>query len=286
MAVPSHNLRFPEVQSTAVIFASPHSGRYYHDNFLNRSVLDKHTLRSSEDAFVDDLVSQVTKFGAPFLKAVMPRAYVDLNRGPDELDPVLISGIVNRSKNNRISSGLGVIPRVVGHGKEIYKGKISQAEAEIRILNYWRPYHLALKKLMTETHRKFGTAILIDCHSMPTLLNYSRSIELHNMPDIILGDQFGASAEKGIVDKIESIFVREGFNVGRNIPFSGAFITKEYGFPPSNRHALQVEIRRSLYMEEDTLCLNKNFHYFKDVFGYILGQIAKIGEVSKPIVGE
>ena len=98
MPVPSHNLRFPEEQTTAVIFASPHSGRYYHDDFLNRSVLDKHTLRSSEDAFVDDLVCQGIKFGAPFLKAVMPRAYIDLNRGSDELDPALISGIVSRSK--------------------------------------------------------------------------------------------------------------------------------------------------------------------------------------------
>ena len=283
MPVPSHNLRVPEEQTTAVIFASPHSGRYYHDDFLNRSVLDKHTLRSSEDAFVDDLVCQGIKFGAPFLKAVMPRAYVDLNRGSDELDPALISGIVSRSKNNRISYGLGVIPRVVGNGKEIYKGKISQAEAEIRILNYWRPYHLVLKKLMTETHKKFGTAILIDCHSMPTLPNYSGLKQLQKMPDIILGDRFGGSADRDIVDKIESIFVREGFNVGRNVPFSGAFITKEYGLPSSNRHALQIEIRKSLYMKEETLCLNDNFNYFKDIFGYILGQIAKIGEISKPV---
>ena len=126
-------LRRPKARTTSVVFASPHSGRKYPASFLRKAILNEKEIRSSEDAFVDDLFSAAVDHGAPLLLAQSPRAYLDLNRGPDELDPAVIQGVRRVAHNPRVASGLGVIPRVVSNGRAIYRGKLSLQDAHDRI---------------------------------------------------------------------------------------------------------------------------------------------------------
>ena len=183
----AYTLYQPTRRETPVIFSSPHSGRVYPAEFLAGSVLDAHTIRSSEDAFVDDLFRPATDFGAPLLVARAPRAFIDLNRAADELDASVVEGVPRSPHNPRVASGLGVIPRVVSGGRAIYRGKISLAEAEARIRSHWQPYHAALRQLTTDSHTQFGQSVLIDCHSMP-----HEAIESHSRPglarpEVVLG---------------------------------------------------------------------------------------------------
>ena len=202
----AYRLIRPDVQDTAVIFSSPHSGRDYPAAFLASSPLDARTIRSSEDAFVDTLFAMAPDFGAPLLAARLPRAFLDLNRAHDELDPGVIEGISRLAHNPRVSSGLGVIPRVVAGGRAIYRGKITLAEAEARIAAYWHPYHATLRDLMRATRVEFGEVVVIDCHSMP-----HEAIETHARhgqprPDVVLGDRFGAAAGAQVMARVEAAF--------------------------------------------------------------------------------
>ena len=132
-------LREPKRLTSAVVFSSPHSGRDYPSAFLRASLLDDRALRSSEDAFVDDLFGAAPDFGAPLIAASAPRAYVDLNRSVEDLDPAIIQGVSRNHPNARVASGLGVIPRVVAEGRAIRSGKISYDEAQERLRKYYTP---------------------------------------------------------------------------------------------------------------------------------------------------
>lgn len=281
-----YTLSVPDTQTTSVVFASPHSGRYYSSAFLEGSVLDEMTVRSSEDAFVDQLVEVAPSCGAPLLSAVWPRAYIDLNRSPDEFDPSLIKGVRNVSHNPRISSGLGVIPRVVSNGRAIYSGKMSLTEAAQRIENCWKPYHAKLDGLMTGTRAKFGDAILIDCHSMPHEAVDAVVQPGKPRPQVVLGDRFGASASGEIVERIEQVFLEAGLCVSRNAPFAGAYIAQHYGRPSRGMHAIQIEIDRSLYLDETTVQPNENFTAFQDLMSGIVSEIADIGQPRLPLAAE
>mgnify|MGYP001793258226 CR=1 FL=1 len=274
-------LSHPSRRTTSVVFASPHSGRDYPWTFMRRSALDELGVRSSEDAFVDDLFETAPRHGAPFIKAGAPRAYVDLNRASDELDPALIEGVRKNGHNPRVSSGLGVIPRVVANGRVIYKGKIPLSEAKKRIDTFWHPYHAALKAQLDQAFAMFGQAILIDCHSMPHEAMDSIARSGVKRPQIVLGDRFGAAAGEEIVDRIEQAFVDAGLVVTRNTPFAGAYITQHYGRPASGRHAVQVEIDRSLYMNERLVEPNEHFAEFKALLDTIIPQLADIGRSER-----
>ncbi len=229
-----------------VIIASPHSGRDYPAAFLARSCLDPMRLRSSEDAFVDQLLAQMPSLGAPLLLALVPRAYVDFNRGAQELDPALIEGLRAGPINARVRSGLGVIARVVAGGQAIYRGKLSLAEAEARIAQYWTPWQAQVTALMAEAQAEHGQAILLDLHSMP-----SEALEARpRRPEIVLGDRFGASAAPEVTRSVEAAFLAEGFRVARNVPFAGAYTAEAHGRPAHGRHVVQIEIDRSLYLDE------------------------------------
>ncbi len=233
-----------------VMFASPHSGKDYPVDFLAKALPDQRMIRSSEDAFVDQLFAAAPILGAPFLAARVPRAFVDLNRAADELDPAVIEGIARAPLNPRISSGLGVIPRVVAGGRAIYQGKLSRSEVEARLTRYWHPYHQALSGLIAETRSTWGQAVLIDCHSMPheAILAHGRAGQPR--PEVVLGDRFGAAAAGEVVDRIEAAFAGAGLRVARNAPFAGAHVTQAYGRPSRGVHVVQVEIDRALYMDE------------------------------------
>lgn len=283
----AYYLIHPERRTTSVVFASPHSGRDYPWSFLRRTALNEHSVRSSEDAFVDQLFDSAPRAGAPFLKAGAPRAFVDLNRGSNELDPALIEGVGHQGHNPRVASGLGVIPRVVANGKAIYSGKITLAEANARIDSYWRPYHEVLQGQLDQAQLMFGQAILIDCHSMPHEAMDSVARRGLRRPEIVLGDRFGAAADTAIVDRIEAAFSRAGLVVARNTPFAGAYITHTYGRPASGRHAVQIEIDRALYMNERLIRPNGNFEAFRRLLRGVIRDIAEIGRAgSMPLAAE
>ena len=236
--------------STAV-FSSPHSGRAYSQAFLDRSRLSPLALRASEDAFVDELFDMAPEHGAPLLAAVVPRALVDLNRSPEDLDPAVIDGASAAGLNPRVAAGLGVIPRVVAEGAPIYDGKLTWAEASNRIARLHTPYHAALRALTERARARHGVAILFDCHSMPRDALKNTSHPRGRRPEIVIGDRFGASATREVSEEVEEAFVAAGFVVARNAPFAGGHITQTYGRPSRGVQAVQIEIDRSLYLDED-----------------------------------
>lgn len=287
MPISAYHLTQPERRTTSVVFASPHSGRAYSQAFLRRTALDEQAVRTSEDAFVDQLFDTAPEFGAPFLKAGAPRAYVDLNRGADELDPALIDGAPRQGHNPRIASGLGVIPRVVANGQAIYAGKLSLIEARNRIERVWHPYHTALRTALDEAYLMFGEAILVDCHSMPHEAMDQVARRGVRRPEVVLGDRFGASADGAVVDRIEAAFTRAGLVVARNTPFAGAYVTQAYGRPGRGRHAVQIEIDRALYMDERRIRPNRNFDAFRASMRDVVREIAAIGRSdAMPLAAE
>lgn len=245
-------VRRPEVQTVPVVLASPHSGRDYSRAFLDGSRLDPRGLRRSEDCFVDEIFAPSVEVGAPMLEALFPRAYLDPNREPYELDPDMFDGPVPayvNSRSPRVAAGLGTIARIVAGGEEIYGGKLSVAEAMGRVRDCYHPYHAALRGLVDETLSRFGCCILLDCHSMPSI-GLPPEMAAGSRVDIILGDCFGTSCAGQVTDAAESALRRLGYSIGRNAPYAGGYTTKHYGRPRDGVHALQIEINRSLYMDE------------------------------------
>ena len=287
MSRPGFKIIRPDTVSSSVVFASPHSGREYAWSFMRRSSLNDLVIRSSEDAFVDQLVQSAPEYGAPLLLATVPRAFVDLNRSADELDPALIEGVRKSGHNPRVASGLGVIPRVVANGRSIYRGKLSQVEARKRLNDYWHPYHAALNSVLLEAHQKFDHAILVDFHSMPREALEGVDRFTDNRPEIVIGDRFGASASNLVVDQIESAFANAGFRVSRNIPFAGAYITQTYGRPSRRQHAVQIEIDRSIYMNERALTPLACFDEIQSRLSQVLNEICAIGRTrTVPLAAE
>jgi len=243
----------PVRQTVPFLFASPHSGRSYPVSLLEQTRLDAIALRRSEDAFVDELFAGAVGLGAPLLSAHFPRAFLDVNRSMAELDAGMFDGALGvpvDTPSPRVAAGLGVIPRIVRDGAEIYRGKLSSSEADARLSQLYRPYHRALAALMEETRSRFGVAVLIDCHSMPSALS---------VPDIVLGDRYGASAAPALTARAEAAFTREGFSVARNAPYAGGHTTALYGRIASGCHALQIEINRALYLDEDKIAKKASF---------------------------
>lgn len=250
---PPFRLDRPARQSVPFVFASPHSGRAYPDTLLAKTRLDAVTLRRSEDAYVDQLFAGVPALGAPLLSAQFPRALLDVNRGIAEIDRAMFSGALDvkvDAPSPRVAAGLGVIPRIVRDGAEIYSRKLDSGEVHTRLEQLYKPYHAALAALMDETRLRFGVAVLIDCHSMPSALS---------VPDIVLGDRYGVSAAPAVTARAESAFLREGFTIARNTPYAGGHTTVQYGKVALGCHALQIEINRALYLDEDKITKKPTF---------------------------
>ena len=250
------DLRLPARQTAPLIFASPHSGTHYDPAFIANSRLDERNLRRSEDSFVDEIFAGAPDGGAPLLCALYPRAYLDPNREPYELDPEMFTEPLPshvKSRSDRVRAGFGTIARLVASGAEIYAAKMPYAEAERRIDELYRPYHRALEGLIEATLRDFGAAFLLDCHSMPSVGGPTDRDRGTPRPDIVLGDRFGASCEPRVIETAERILVGLGFSVRRNEPYAGAFTTAHYGQPGKRVHAIQIEVNRRLYMNEATV---------------------------------
>ncbi len=279
-------LRMPAERDSCVVFSSPHSGAEYPDSLLAASRLTLTQLRSSEDAFVDEFFASAPSHGAPLIAGRRPRAWVDLNRAAEDLDPALIAGAARRSVNPRVAAGLGVIPRVVSEGRPIIDGKLSMIEAEQRITDWWRPYHARLAMLLREAREASGIAVLIDCHSMPRDALVNAPLVRGKRPEVILGDRFGASCDRWLIDAASSIFGEAGFAVARNAPFAGGYITQAYGAPRRGVHALQIEIDRGLYMDEGRVERRPEFADVAARIGVACARLAALKPRAMPMAAE
>lgn len=253
---PPFEVLAPPNQALPLVVASPHSGTHYPPEFLASSRLDAVALRRSEDSFIDEIFGEAPSLGAPLLRALFPRAYVDPNREPYELDPAMFAdalpGFAN-TRSPRVAAGLGTIARVVATGRDIYRDKLRLADALERIQALYQPYHGALRRLIAETREAFGCCILIDAHSMPSVGGPMDSDAGRQRVDVILGDVHGASCAPVVTETAERTLRALGYAVTRNNPYSGGFTTQNYGRPRRGIHALQIEINRALYMDEETI---------------------------------
>jgi len=260
----------PPAWTVPFLFTSPHSGRCYPPSLLERSRLDAITLRRSEDAFVDELFAGCVALGAPLLAAEFPRAFLDANRGISELDAGMFGGRLSvpvDAPGPRVSAGLGVIPRIVRDGAEIYRDKLEPLEADERLERLYLPYHRMLAGLVEQARARFGVAVLIDCHSMPSALG---------APDVVLGDRYGASAAPALTAAAEEAFNAAGFGVARNTPYAGGHTTVQYGRAAAGIHALQIEINRGLYLDEETIAKRPCFETMKNCLTAALTQLTAI----------
>jgi len=267
-------VREPEAQRIPFVYNSPHSGRAYPVDFVEQSRLDPSSLRRSEDHFVDELFSSAVELGAPLLLAHFPRAFIDVNREPYELDPRMFDGSLPPYANIgsvRVAGGLGTIPRIVAENMEIYSRRLSVEEGLARVEAIYKPYHACLRRLIARTHVQFGFGVLIDCHSMPGNIRVAGS---NIRPDFIIGDRYGTSASADLSRTAMHILEDLGFTAVRNKPYAGGFITEHYGRPARGLHALQIEVNRSLYVDETSLLKRPQFPAIAAAIASFMRQMA------------
>ena len=260
----------------AAVFASPHSGNVYPPDFTAASRLDPLTLRKSEDSFIDQLYGTAPDHGAPLLRALFPRAYIDPNREPFELDPEMFTGELPDYANTqtpRVAGGLGTIARVVANGEEIYKNKLSVPEAIERINRLYFPYHAQMQHLIARTQDRFGHCLLVDCHSMPSIGGPMDQDAGLKRVDIVLGDCYGTACAPSITALAEEVLRDLGYRVTRNMPYSGGYTTMHYGQPAHGVHALQIEINRAIYMDEPRFQPTARFAPLRQHLGLLIATL-------------
>ncbi|MCQ8277771.1 N-formylglutamate amidohydrolase [Acetobacteraceae bacterium KSS8] len=265
----------PETQTVPLVVASPHSGRNYSSAFVAASRLDAHTLRRSEDCLVDELLAGAASGGFPLLIADFPRAFCDVNREQWELDPAMFADTLPdwcNTRTARVCAGFGTIARQVASGQPIYNGKLLFADAEDRIRTCWEPYHAHLAALLRQTEDRFGVAVLVDCHSMPAEDTLNR-----HEPDFVLGDAHGSACHPLLTRTAHEFLEQNGYSVRRNDPYAGGYVTRFYGRPRLNRHALQIEISRRLYLDQQTY---RKRHGFEAVRHTLDGLLRTLGEAA------
>ena len=256
----------PDIWRSGVIFASPHAGHIYPKAFISRSHLTELSLRRNEDAFISELFAPVIDLGVPLLTANFPRCFVDVNRAPDELPYDWTQNAAGASP--RAQAGLGVIPTMLSETTEIYKKPLSLRAARTRLTALYHPYHDALQELITEASLGFGAALLIDCHSMPGFAPMGS-----RRPDIILGDRFGVSCHPETIARVDQAFRSHGYNVTRNYPYAGGYVTQHYGKPRAGIEVLQIEINRDLYLNPVTMKKKRSYDALAENLKTIIADI-------------
>ncbi|MEW6768241.1 MAG: N-formylglutamate amidohydrolase [Pseudomonadota bacterium] len=266
----------PVTLRAPIVFNSPHSGSVYPAEFLSASRIDRASLARSEDSFMDEMIAALPGRGFPAVRVNFPRSYVDVNREPYELDPRMFNGRLPgfaNTRSMRVAGGLGTIPRVVGDGQEIYYDRLDVEDGLRRIEALYKPYHRAFRRLIAKTQKTFGLAIVVDCHSMPSV---GVTRDEPKRPDIVIGDRYGTSCARLLTDTVEDTFKSLGYSVGRNKPYAGGFITEHYGNPASGLHAIQLELNRAVYMDERRRERGPRFAKVADDFVKLADALAEI----------
>ena len=236
-------MRPKDMASTGIVFTSPHSGTVYPPDMGLSAPLS--VARSTEDAAMDQLVASAPDHGAALLTCHIGRAYVDLNRAPDDLDPALIADCPPMMPGPKAEAGYGVIHRLGADRTALYSRKLSLSEVIARLDGVHRPYHDVLGTLLNDAHSSRGLAILVDCHSMPARATGPSG------PDIILGDRHGSSCDARLTRLLRTLFEAQGWRVGLNRPYAGGYATQLWGRPQDGYHAIQIEVNRRLYWDEE-----------------------------------
>lgn len=263
----------PEKNSEPVppmwLITSPHSGHYYPRDFILKSKLDSQQLRLSEDMHVDALLSDTPNAGASLLTATYPRAYVDLNREPYELDASMFSDPLPEYVNTastRVLGGLGTIAKIVSERLEIYDRPLAFAEAEARLAQIYFPFHACLKQQLETAQHYWGEAYLLDVHSMPSNAVRKYKGGKSGSVDFVLGNRHGRTCDPAYFDAVYNFLTDKGYYVEKNKPYAGGYITEHYGKPSDGFHTLQLEMNRKLYMNESTYDLLSHSDKLKNLF--------------------
>ncbi len=230
------------------VFASPHSGTVYPQEMGADPALAEASLRSAEDALVDRLIAPGVDLGATVVLGRLGRAWIDLNRDPADLDPVLIEGAADGSVSARTTAGYGVIPRLTGDGRPLYDRRLTLDEARDRIARTHAPYHQALADGMEAARARYGEAVLVDWHSMPA--RATQGAGGARGPDVVLGDRHGSSCPAELTRRLRRAFEALGWRVALNQPYAGGWTTQRWGRPAEGFHAIQIELNRALYFDE------------------------------------
>lgn len=259
-----------------VVLASPHSGQLFPHEFLESVKMGVDKLRSNEDSFVDELVLPASSAGIPLIALNIARAFIDVNRDKIEIDPQMYYNYPQTDDIKagiRCRVGLGVIHRINAERENIYNGLLNFDEVKERISKVYDVYHDHLQALISKVSRKFGYCFVIDCHSMPSkicsLMQDDRPI------DFCLGTLFEQSCPTQVSEFLSKSLESKGFKVAMNCPYSGAFTTFNYCQPRKNIYTLQIEMNRSLYMEENVHKKNANFQSFSTEISASITALAK-----------
>jgi N-formylglutamate amidohydrolase len=265
----------PARWTAPIVFNSPHSGGHLPPSFLAQSCLTADQLHVSEDTHIDRLFMGCLQEGAPLLRALVSRSYLDLNREPFEFDSRMFDERLPNYMNvtsPRVASGLGTIPKTVGDGIKIYPGTIALSDAMSRVETYYRPYHRTLAALLDEAFHATGEVLLVDCHSMPSSAVPARTPD--SACDVVLGDRFGSACDGELVSLVEHHFAAHGLKTMRNRPYAGGYFTEIHGRPREGRYAIQIEINRAIYMDERTRLPSEDFQALRTCLDSLCAKLA------------
>jgi N-formylglutamate amidohydrolase len=268
-------VRRPQGPAAPVLLSSPHSGTLWPRATRQLVRATDSVLVQLEDGPLDRLLEPMPHAGATVLLARFARGVVDANRDAAELDPVLApGGHFARRTTPKVRAGLGVIPTRLA-GRELYAGPLDPADVAWRLGELWGGYHRALAGLRDEVFRAFGRVILVDVHSMPTDHGGEGG-----PVDVAIGDRFGRTAHPLVIETIRDTFVAAGLGVARNRPYAGGFITEHYGRPEQRLYAVQLELRRGLFMDERTHAPLPGFRQLQGILTKLILRLADIASAA------
>lgn len=280
-----YEIQRPTGRSGPFVFDSPHSGSIYPTDF--NYACDTALLAKAEDTSVDRLFSDVTEYGAPFLKALFPRSYIDANRTEDDIDEALLNAPwpLPVATDGRSPVGHGLIRRLIRPGFPIYDRKLSVEEVQNRINTYYVPYHAALKNLLDKAYYDHGQVWHINCHSMPSSSAYASPGSTFrplagNQVDMVLGTRDGTTCDADFAREVRNYLESMGYRVSINNPYKGMELLRRYADPVRNRHSLQIEINKALYLNEETNEISKGFNELKTSINKLIDFMIQYGEKS------
>jgi N-formylglutamate deformylase len=252
--------RDPEGAELPLVFDSPHSGSDYPEDF--RFCCPFTVLRTAEDTFVDELYEAAPVHGATLIAALFPRSYIDPNRAADDLDPALFDGSwpSSLSPSHKTRAGLGLVRRLVRPGIPIYERKLARADILARIERCHVPYHRTLDQACHRLYRRFGAVWHVNCHSMPSARSAAMCGKGRGLcTDFVLGDRDGTTCAREFTDFVAQVLRGRGYTVRINEVYKGVEIVRRQGRPAENRHSLQIEVDRALYMDQKALAKSEGF---------------------------
>ena len=249
----------PAGDAIPLVLDSPHSGTSYPDEFDHAP--PRALVRQAEDTHVATLWRAAPAFGATLLEARFPRAFIDPNRSLDDIDPALLVETWPHAiaPSRKTLQGIGLVWRMAGDGVPMYARKLMPAEVADRIDRYWRPYHAELDAVLDARLARFGAVWHLNCHSMPAVGDARSDDPGRERADFVLGDRDGSTCEPAFTQLVADTLRQLGYAVAVNDPYKGVEIVRKHGRPAEHRHSLQIEIKRTLYMDEQTFLPNAGF---------------------------